>query len=60
MQRGGELGLKLEMERASDGGRAKSPEEMSASPETINRARMTIVPGRMEREERARAMEMGE
>ncbi|XXG88402.1 hypothetical protein AAC387_Pa12g0613 [Persea americana] len=37
MQRG-ELGLKLEMERASDGGRAKSPEERSISLEMINHA----------------------
>ncbi|KAJ8639313.1 hypothetical protein MRB53_016007 [Persea americana] len=52
MQRGGELGLKLEMERASDGGRAKSPEERSVSPEMIDHGRMTIVSGRMERERR--------
>ncbi|XXG62079.1 hypothetical protein AAC387_Pa05g0520 [Persea americana] len=54
MQRRGELGLKLEMERAGDGGKAKSPEERSVSPEMIDHARMTIVPGRMERERRER------
>lgn len=30
--------------------RAKSPEERSVSPETIDSARSTIAPGRMERE----------
>ncbi|XXG61902.1 hypothetical protein AAC387_Pa05g0392 [Persea americana] len=54
MQRGGELGLKLEIERASDGGRAKSPEERSVSLKMIDRVRMTIVPGRIERERRER------
>ncbi|XXG41812.1 hypothetical protein AAC387_Pa01g2198 [Persea americana] len=54
MQRGGELGLKLEMESASNGGRVKSPEERSISLKMIDCARMTIVPRRIERKRRER------